>query len=172
LSKPNKDDWRQLTEFSEAQFPGLNFPFEVVDSDPIYQRIMFISGRTTELVYFQEPFRHLSDGNMYLAGMLPNPQAFLVEKIQIEGVTSQLKHAACQFIIGNKIYGCLPAWTLALKGKGLVLRHRLLIRPLVNFQFRILWPEPVYLGQGLDGAPSLYHPLTVVLFGSRLRPIA
>jgi hypothetical protein len=68
---------------------------EVIDTEPIYCRLNYVSGRTTELSFFNEPFRHLSDGNMWIAGCLPNPQAFVVEKVQIEGVTSQLRAGMC-----------------------------------------------------------------------------
>ena len=164
-------DWpaHQIEEWKKF-FP-LGGGIEIIDTQPVYARLNFTSGRTTELVFFQESFRHLSDGNMYRPSCLPSPQAFLVEKIQIEGVTSQLKHAACNLIIGSKVYTELPAWTLALKSKGYTLKHRLFIGPMVHFQFRMIWPLPVWLGRGIDGAPVLYHPLTVVLFGQRARPL-
>jgi len=84
--------------------------------------------------------------NMYLPGMLPNPQAFLMKSIVIYGLSSALALGSFTFQIGAKWYQ--------------------------HFRASLRWEAGREdLGKGLDGLPKYETHIQVGLLGQLARPI-
>jgi len=152
-------------EFSDYVWHN-NVELEIVPFD-LYSTMHYLSGVTTQLTFFNDVTQLT---NMYIPGMLPNPQSMLIEHIYIEGISSNLRHGECMLIVANKIYTHTAAWRFSLREKGWKLNPKLCIAPLVNFQFRIRWETPVYI-RGLD---DMYRPskkIQVHLHGRLARPV-
>ena len=112
----------------------VNLGLEVVP-DVVYDTLTIASGAgsTPELRFFQQTNVNLDISNMKLAGMLGNPEAFLIENIRVFfKTTAQIIAAAAagaftgvfndeilaantgiaELTIGNKKYGPWPMWML------------------------------------------------------------
>jgi hypothetical protein len=102
---------------------------------------------------------------MLMPGCLYNPCSFLVDEIQIKGVTKLLsKNAMVVFQIGNKIYFEAPLEMFIRHQKWFPVRPALMIAPLVHFQFRLEWNGERYQG---GNQPKI----EVRLVGQMARPI-
>lgn len=109
--------------------------------------------------------------NMYLPGMLPNPQAFLMKSIVIYGLSSALALGSFTFQIGAKWYQHSPAWLMAVRPKW-NLNPPLLIAPQIHFRASLTWEAGREdLGKGLDGLPKYETHIQVGLLGQLARPI-
>ena len=111
----------------------VNLGLETVPS-MLYDTLTYVDNSTTSLKFFQQTNVALDISNMKQAGMLSNPEAFLIQNIrvfyrsQINTVDMAASGAAlagvendkvllantgiAQLQIGNKNYGPWPIWTL------------------------------------------------------------
>jgi hypothetical protein len=79
---------------------------------------------------------------MIFPGMLPAPQAFLIEEIRIKGVTRKMAdHAVLQLVIGNKIYLVMPLDNFTRHQHFITLSKPLLLSAQVIFSLNIHWDE-------------------------------
>lgn len=138
----------------------------------MYDTMMFIPGSTTRLNFFQQVKPTKVESNLYFPGQLPNPCAFDIHCIRINGINTRLMHGACELRIANKIYGTNPAWSYAMKEKGMPCTPPLFIGPLQYFIFSMEWdtgtPFPF---KGFDGQRVMVHPLQVCFQGQMLRAV-
>ena len=137
----------------------------------LYDTEFFKSGKTLRLDFFRTVKKSRAHTNMNFGGMLPDPQAFLIRSIAINGVTTNIQLGFCTLTIGDKLYQVTPAWNFALKGRGLILSPNIVIARLQNFQFQMEWEAPVDVGAGLSGRKVIYHPLQVCLHGVMARSV-
>lgn len=138
----------------------------------LYDMEFYTRWETTFLQFFARTKNHMSQSNLYFPGMLPNPCAFLIEHIRINGINSNLQFGSGRLEIGNKHYGANPAWFYGMKEKGMRLNPALMIAPLQQFRFSLQWEIAQPLGNGLTGLPKEVQPIQVVLIGKMARSIA
>lgn len=136
----------------------------------LYSTEIYRTGETTRLEFFARPSRGPGWSNMYIGGMLPNPQVFVIEKIYIYGMCSDLALGEFTLQIGAKEYQRSPAWLMSIRPRW-VLKPGILIPAQVNFRCLLEWEAPVTLGPGLSGWPKAGAALQVVLAGKLARPI-
>lgn len=99
------------------------------------------------LNFFSKIPGRLREGNMEYPGMLPNPKSFLIEKIQIKGLTRRLsKNATMRVIIGSKVYLECPLDLFLRFEKFVELSARLMIPSLTQFRIEFYWPSDRYRG--------------------------
>lgn len=108
--------------------------------------------------------------DIYIPGMLPNPQAFCIHAIKIFGIPSSLVVSCFVFRLGSKEFLRRPTWLANLRW-GSVLNPRLFIPPMVSFNASISWDGPLNLGRGFDGRPLVSRPIQVALTGRIARPM-
>jgi len=159
-------------ELKWQQYLSANKPWllEVIPAK-LYSTEFYHSEVTTELRFFTRLGTHRAHSNIVIAGMLPNPQAFLIEHIRIDGISNNIKYGACVLQIGAKHYGYAPAWTYALKEKGFRLIPKIFIPSLCNFCFEITWEKAEKIGPGLSGEPIKVRPIQVVFYGQLARSV-
>ena len=158
----------QAPEWPEyaAKVPGL----EVVGGW-LFHGKKFFAHQTASMRFFDEPILPDVDTNMRMPGMMPNPCAFLVRRIIVQGVSSAVAHGVVSLVIGNKEYANMPLILCSMKGRGLALPLPLFIAPLQYFNLRINWGRPVGLGVDAKGEDRFSMPLRVILAGEECRPI-
>jgi hypothetical protein len=137
-------------------------------SQPLISKLRYTSRYTTRLDFFGFQSRQFP---FIMPNMLPNPTAFVIDHVLIEGISTALKDGKCQLLIGYKYYLECPAWMFSLREKGFNCKHKLFIPPLTTFKFSIEWSEPCDLGKGFDGEYIDERTITVVLYGTLARAI-
>lgn len=137
--------------------------------DTLFDTQFYKSEETTRLDFFVKP--HPFHSNMYDYGVLPSTCAFLIESIRIHGITSRIQFGCGRLQIGNKYYGCHPAWSFGMKEKGFKCRPSLMIPALTSFRFVLDWEVSEKIGRGLNGQEISAHPIQVVFFGQMARAI-
>ena len=139
-------------------------PYEIIPAT-LYDTLVYTSGVTYRLDFFNNIRATYEESNMMMPGLLPSPCSFMIDSIAIEGITSKLRTGYSRLVLGHKHYGSNPAWTYGLKSRGMCIYPKIIIPPLMPFRFEISWNE------GKDLTPIMNHPLEVVLFGMMARPI-
>ncbi len=117
------------------------------------------------LSFFQSVKRRLRESNMQYPGMIPAPNAFLVEEIRIKGVTRKMgAGGVVELIIGNKICTVLPLDDFTRHQHFIHLSRPLMIASLVRFELRLSWEQLRF--------PGFTQPkIEVQLSGSMVRPV-
>lgn len=109
-----------------------------VIQDVIYDTLTYTSAATTELIFFAESIATVTRDvtNMTVAGMLPNPESFLIQapRLYFKWVPTRSSGAASitgsiasdialltntgivTFVFGTKRYGPFPLWMLSAGG--------------------------------------------------------
>jgi len=129
-----------------------------------------ISARQREQLRFFDSPGPATRTNMYIGGMLPNPQAFLIQSIKIFGLGSAMAFALFHLRIGAKTYADRPVW-LAGPRPGFTVLPGIMIPPLLNFHASIEWEGPADLGRGFSGRQIDSRPVQVAFVGLILRPL-
>jgi hypothetical protein len=102
----------------------------------------FIGRSSYTMRFFQTVKARPDEGNMRYPGMLPAPQAFLIEQIRIKGVTRKMAdHAVLQLVIGHKIYTEMPLDNFTRHQHFITLSKPLLLLAQVIFSLNIHWDE-------------------------------
>lgn len=164
----SENEWQKYLSKQHGSYGPL---LELITTQ-LYDTQIYQSGITKALRFFVNPAKHRSWTNMDMAGCLPNPKAFLIDHIRINGISTNIQFGACMLIIGSKHYGIHPAWTYGMKEKGMKLRNKLLIQSLQDFCFQIEWEISEELGNGLSDLPIKERPIQVVLYGEEARAIS
>ena len=154
-------------------------PYAMVEVVPwiLFDTMSYFTNTTVEMNFFQKGMNNRLDkgisiqSNMYVPGMLPNPQCFLIQSILIEGISTSLKHGICRLQIGSKMILNSPAWMFGLRERGFRLKPYVMIAPLMNFVFTIQWNVPCSIGPGLNEIWQNTRDITVTLLGQWARPV-
>lgn len=170
-----KGDWYRFSREYKEWLSVINqqsTEYEIVPYQ-FYDTEVYCSGVTSRIRFFDwaDKSKSFARCNMYLPGILPNPQSFLIQSIRIHGITSRLQRGSGMLVLGAKHYGMNPAWSYGLKEKGLRLHPHLMIPPQMKFSFELNWEEAVEIGKGIDGQDVSVHPIQVVLVGLLARPV-
>ena len=156
----------------EHYIHGQPTTFDICDG-VIYDTVTIRHNFTTAIAFFQDGHgKHIpADTNMYMPGMLPQPQALLIRSIRLTGITSAIHHAGVRLQIGNRIYLTATALSFARKGKGYKLGIPLFIPSMMVFNLEVYWGFPVFLGQDFMGNQLYKQKLRAELIGEIARPM-
>lgn len=137
---------------------GYNGHFEIVPWCYYDTQILF-DGAEGGLNFFTGPTnRGVEYSNNWIPGMLPNPQSFLIRKIRVWGIASDVALTSFEFVIANKLMIQRPMWTLAVKDGFSLSDGRqggMMIPTLVVHRARMLWQGEIKLNEGLTYKPRV-----------------
>lgn len=137
----------------------------------LYDTVIIRDGMNTEsgdrLNLFVQSFESEIRSNQWIAGMLPNPMAMLIEEIKIFGIATDTAFLHFRFEIGNKIMVSRPVWTIGVR--GMKCRPAMMIPPLCNFRGRFMWEGAIRLGNGLTGRTQHARAIQIALIGQVAR---
>lgn len=139
----------------------------------IYSTVIAKQGATGSLEFFREPVSQDHSfmwTNLYLPGMLPNPQSFVIRTIRIFGVSTDMAFSAFRFFVGNKIYLETPAWIHSVRA-GMVLDPPIMIPTQYYFGARLSWDGKLQLGRGFGGRRLGDKAIQVAFVGKLARPL-
>lgn len=124
LNNPIPQEWNQYVTQSPVAL-------EVIQ-DCLYDTLTYTSATTTELIFFAESIATVTRDvtNMTVAGMLPNPESFLIQAPRlffkwvptsaatmaasvINDLSLLVNTGIVTFKFGNKTYGPMPLWLLS-----------------------------------------------------------
>jgi hypothetical protein len=127
LNEPIPDQWNDYVTQSPVAL-------EVIQ-DVLYDTLTYTSAVTTELIFFAESIATVTRDvtNMTVAGMLPNPESFLIQAPRlffkvvptisasntalttniVNDIALLVNTGIVTFKFGNKTYGPIPLWLLS-----------------------------------------------------------
>lgn len=135
----------------------------------LYDTSFYHSDETKQITFFDKQSA-VYLGNNWIAGMLPNPQAFSINEIQLFGISSNIALGEFNLEIDCKLWQRSPAWLMSIRQRWLV-NPAILIPPLINFRASINWQNTMKLGKGLNGKQKKVQPIQCALIGILARPV-